>query len=69
MEARYGRKRVPSRRCVLQGKGVSLTSTLLLMVISHKFNNNLILLVHPELLSTTLLSSKPRCQSGPGVQL
>ena len=27
------------------------------MVISHKFTNNLILLVHPELLLTTLLSS------------
>ena len=50
-----------------QGKGVPLTTTLLLMVISHKFTNNLILLVHPELLLTTLLTSKPRCQSGPGV--
>ena len=50
-----------------QGKGVPLTTTLLLMVISHKFTNNLILLVHPELLLTTLLTSKPRCQSGPEV--
>ena len=50
-----------------QGKGVPLTTTLLLMVISHKFTNNLILLVHPELLLKTLLTSKPRCQSGPEV--
>ena len=45
------------RRMVIQGKGVPLTTTFSLMVISHKFTNNHILLVHPELLLTTLLTT------------
>ena len=55
----------PSSHC--QGPGRVLTTTLLLMVFSHKFTNNQYHISTLWRVVNSLLTSKPRCQSGPGV--
>ena len=49
-----------------QGPGRVLTTALLLMVFSHKFTNNQCPISILWRVVNSLLTSKPRCQSGPG---